>query len=318
MQQFRPLPNFAKIEEAEPVALPPEATTDPIPSVAPYITTGKIPVVLLTGPHPTPDTDRLAALTKPPIETTHHTSLISALQSTMNTQTTSSTGRYMVIPADVRRKKKVPAANAKVRRLNPHLRNGIIFLAVVGVLVATLATLAPLSDNSDGGNLFTSLGVLIHNVQVNWQVQAHQNMSQAQTNPNLPAMVIADSQYVSVAQQAALAASISPVYFVRQINQESRFNPNAVSPAGAEGIAQFMPSTAASLGVNPWDPTQALYGAARMMASSYHQYGDYAKALAAYNAGPGQLQSAMYACGVNWLSCMPAETQNYVYVIMGV
>jgi len=318
MQQFRPLPNFSRIEEAEPVALPPEATTDPIPSVAPYITTGRIPVVLLTGPHPTPDTDRLAALAKHPTATSPHPSLISALQSTMNTPTTSSTGRYMVIPADVKRKKKAPAANAKVRRLNPPLRNGIIFLAVVGVLIGTLATLAPLSDNSGGGSLFASLGVLIHNVQVNWQVQAHQDMTPAQTNANLPPMAIADSPYVSVAQQAALAAGISPVYFVRQINQESRFNPDAVSPAGAVGIAQFLPSTAAGLGVNPWDPTQALYGAARMMANAYHQYGDYAKALAAYNAGSGQLQSAVYACGVNWLSCMPAETQNYVYVIMGV
>lgn len=313
MPQFRPLPNFKEVEEAEPVALPPEATTDPIPSI-PY-TTGRMPVVLLTGPHPTPDTDRLAALAKSSTPTTQNTSLISALQSTMNTPAIS-TGRYVVIPADAKRKKS--AANARIRRLNPRLRNGIIFLAVVGVLVGTLASLAPLSDNGDGGNLLSSLGVLIHDAQVNWQVQAHQNMSQAQTNPNLPFMAIADSQYVPVAQAAATAAGISPVYFVRQINQESRFNPNAVSPAGAVGIAQFLPSTAAGLGVNPWDPTQALYGAARLMASSYHQYGDYAKALAAYNAGPGQLQSAEYACGVNWLNCMPAETQNYVYVIMGV
>ncbi len=54
-----------------------------------------------------------------------------------------------------------------------------------------------------------------------------------------------------------------------------------------------------------------------MMARYYHQYGDYAKALAAYNAGPASLQNAVNSCGANWLSCMPAQTQNYVHTIMG-
>lgn len=124
--------------------------------------------------------------------------------------------------------------------------------------------------------------------------------------------------YVDIARQAALSAGINPDIFVRQIQQESGFNPNAGSPAGAEGIAQFMPGTAASMGINPYDPAQALSGAARLMASLSAQFGgDYAKALAAYNAGAGAVNSAVAQGGASWLSYMPAETQNYVAVIMG-
>ena len=55
------------------------------------------------------------------------------------------------------------------------------------------------------------------------------------------------------------------------------------------------------------------------MARYAHQYGgNYAKALAAYNAGTGGLQTAEKACGANWLSCTPAQTRNYVYRIMGI
>ena len=126
------------------------------------------------------------------------------------------------------------------------------------------------------------------------------------------------NDYVSMARQAAIDAGISPDAFQRQIQQESGFNPNAGSPAGAQGIAQFMPATAASMGVNPYDPSSALPGAARLMAGLAAQFGgDYAKALAAYNAGPGAVQSAVAAGGANWLAFMPAETQNYVAIIMG-
>lgn len=126
------------------------------------------------------------------------------------------------------------------------------------------------------------------------------------------------NDYIDMARQAALSAGINPDTFVRQIQQESGFNPSAGSPAGAEGIAQFMPATAASMGINPYDPSQALSGAARLMASLSAQFGgDYAKALAAYNAGAGAVYSAVAQGGANWLAYMPAETQNYVAVIMG-
>ena len=124
--------------------------------------------------------------------------------------------------------------------------------------------------------------------------------------------------FVSLAMQDALNAGFSPNIFVRQINQESGFNPSAVSPAGALGIAQFEPATAASLGVNPWDPVQSLQGASRLMANYIRQYGgDIAKALASYNAGPGAVQRAVMLGGTGWRAFLPTETQNYIRVILG-
>ena len=130
---------------------------------------------------------------------------------------------------------------------------------------------------------------------------------------------VPNSQYVSLAEQDAIAAGIDPQTFVRQINQESGFNPNAKSPAGALGIAQFEPKTAAGLGVNPWDPVAALKAAANLMASYVSTYGgDEAMALAAYNAGTTTVQSALDRCGVTgWQTCLPAETQKYISTILG-
>jgi soluble lytic murein transglycosylase-like protein len=125
------------------------------------------------------------------------------------------------------------------------------------------------------------------------------------------------SPYVALAAQDALAAGISPTLFVRQINVESGFNPQALSPAGAEGIAQFLPGTAAALGIDAWNPVAALRAAAGLMASYVHRYGgNDAQALAAYNAGSGSLQGALNRCGVQWLSCLPPETQRYIHLIL--
>ncbi len=120
------------------------------------------------------------------------------------------------------------------------------------------------------------------------------------------------------ARAAAKKYGINPDIFVRQIQQESGFNPNARSPAGAEGVAQFMPATARSLGINPWNPIQALNAAAQYMANSLRQYGgDIAKALAAYNAGGGAVNYAITRGGKNWRNFLPAETQNYLRIILG-
>jgi len=113
------------------------------------------------------------------------------------------------------------------------------------------------------------------------------------------------------ARQAAQKAGIDPDVFVRQIQQESGFNPSARSGAGAIGIAQFMPGTAAGMGVDPHDPYAALDAAARLDAQHLQQYGgDWSKALAAYNAGAGN---------VDKYGGVPpfAETQRYVQDILG-
>ena len=105
--------------------------------------------------------------------------------------------------------------------------------------------------------------------------------------------------------------------------QESGGDQSAVSPAGAVGVMQVMPDTApeaAKLAGVRWDPqayrTDANYN--RLLGIAYlsemlRRYdGDVEKALAAYNAGPGSLESAMAEHGDNWLAALPGETQDYV------
>ncbi len=134
----------------------------------------------------------------------------------------------------------------------------------------------------------------------------------------VPVNLPPQNYYVTLARQDATNAGISPDIFVRQINEESGFQPYVVSSAGAIGIAQFEPATAASLGVNPYNPVQSLWGASRLMASYVRQYGSYAEALAAYNAGPGAVNYAINGCGGSWMQCIPNETRNYIAVILGV
>ncbi len=130
-------------------------------------------------------------------------------------------------------------------------------------------------------------------------------------------VVHSSSSYVTLARQDAEVAGIDPDQFVRQINEESGFNPNIVSPTGAIGIAQIMPETAKGWNVNPWNPIDALKAAAVHMASYARTYGgNQAMALAAYNAGTGGVESAVRACGTNWQACLPQETQAYIRVIL--
>lgn len=114
--------------------------------------------------------------------------------------------------------------------------------------------------------------------------------------------------YEPYARQAAERHGIDPEIFVRQITQESGWNPRALSPAGAAGIAQIVPRW--HPGVDPWDPWASLDYAARLMAGYLAQFGSYDLALAAYNAGPGN---------VDKYGGVPpfAETQRYVQIILG-
>ncbi|HEX9502834.1 MAG TPA: transglycosylase SLT domain-containing protein [Patescibacteria group bacterium] len=126
-----------------------------------------------------------------------------------------------------------------------------------------------------------------------------------------------DTDYRSMARQDAVNAGIPPDYFVAQINEESGFNPNAESHAGAIGIAQIMPDTASGLGIDPWNPVQSLAGASQLMSRYYQKYGDYAKALSAYNYGYERTNSVIDEYGVNWKGHIPSETRAYIAIIMG-
>ncbi len=124
--------------------------------------------------------------------------------------------------------------------------------------------------------------------------------------------------YVTLARQDAVNAGINPTIFVRQMNEESGFNPDAVSPAGAVGIAQFMPQTAQGLGIDPHNPVQSLQGAARLMRRYLDRYqGSYAMALACYNAGCAAVSYAVAHGGANWQSWLPTETRRYIHTILG-
>lgn len=250
-------------------------------------------------------------------------SLLTALQSTMTANPT--TGRLVYVPGSKKRNKTNKINTSPQHRMNPRLRLGIICGIILVMLGYTLFSLSPLAAGQGSFPGLAAAGNWIRQQATNLAFSAHlapatqQPTSTTQSTTSLPTMNLPKSQYIAMAQQDAINAGISPVYFVRQINQESGFNPGAVSPAGALGIAQFEPGTAAGLGINPWDPVQALRGAAQLMASYSRTYGgDYAKALAAYNGGSGTVQYAVNNCGANWLNCLPGETRHYIYVIMGI
>ena len=79
-------------------------------------------------------------------------------------------------------------------------------------------------------------------------------------------------------------------FFIRLLFQESGFKPDVVSRAGAQGIAQFMPETAATVGLdNPFDPMQAIAASARLLRNLVRQFGNLGLAAAAYNAGPRRI-----------------------------
>lgn len=112
-------------------------------------------------------------------------------------------------------------------------------------------------------------------------------------------------------QQAARQYNLPPDVFRRQLVAESGLNVQAVSPRGAQGVAQFMPGTAQSFGIDPMKPEQAIPAAALYMRQHLNRYGDdWQKALAAYNWGPGNL--AKYG-----IAAAPAETRGYISKVLG-
>jgi soluble lytic murein transglycosylase-like protein len=132
----------------------------------------------------------------------------------------------------------------------------------------------------------------------------------AAATPNNPPTV---DDICSALEQDAAENELPVEFFARVIWQESRFNARAVSKKGAEGIAQFMPSTADYRGlIDPFDPIEALKNSASYLHDLKTRFGNLGLAAAAYNAGPGRVAA--------WLSShrgLPSETRNYVAIITG-
>jgi len=124
----------------------------------------------------------------------------------------------------------------------------------------------------------------------------------------------AGAPYVDTIAKAETDHGIPPSLLARVLFQESRFRQDIItgqvkSPTGALGIAQFMPATAADLGVDPLDPTAAIDAAAEYLRALFDKLGSWPKALAAYNWGIGNVQR-------KGIARAPLETRNYVNQIL--
>ncbi|WP_417248853.1 lytic transglycosylase domain-containing protein [Celeribacter sp.] len=126
----------------------------------------------------------------------------------------------------------------------------------------------------------------------------------------LPYLGKYDGPWLDPAKEAARKHGVPTDLFLRLVQQESGWNPNAKSHKGATGLAQLMPDTARILGVNINDPHQNLAGGAKYLREMYERFGNWRLALAAYNAGP---------LAVEKYGGVPPyeETRNYVRVIWG-
>lgn len=112
---------------------------------------------------------------------------------------------------------------------------------------------------------------------------------------------------------SAKARGLPVPFLTRLIWRESAFRVRAVSPVGAQGVAQFMPGTARERGLtDPFDPEQAIPHAAHLLADLNRQFGNLGLAAAAYNGGPGRVSSWLAGTGG-----LPTETRNYVLAITG-
>jgi len=128
-------------------------------------------------------------------------------------------------------------------------------------------------------------------------------------------MKIFGTPYDDLIKSSAGAAGIDPDILWRLLFAESHFREDIISgrvtsSAGAQGIAQFMPDTAASLRIDPLDPEQAIPGAAKYLATLIQQAGSVASGVAAYNWGIGNVQR-------KGLAKAPSETVRYVALITG-
>jgi len=155
------------------------------------------------------------------------------------------------------------------------------------------------------------------NPQAEENYQTNQNHEPMLSAPSVSPDNISDpSKALTICEALATAAGDNdlPVnFFTRLIWQESRFKADAISRAGAQGIAQFMPATAKSVGLeNPFNPLEAIGKSGQLLRSLLREFGNLGLAAAAYNAGSGRVRE--------WLGGrrpLPRETRAYVRIVTG-
>src|SRR6516164_374676 len=128
-----------------------------------------------------------------------------------------------------------------------------------------------------------------------------------------PSQPVSTDTICSALAAAAAQNDLPTDFFARLIWQESRFDPTAVSRAGAQGVAQFMPATANWRGLaDPFDPIEAIAHSAKLLRDLRREFGNLGLAAAAYNAGSGRVR--------DWLAGrrgLPRETDAYVRIVTG-
>ena len=157
----------------------------------------------------------------------------------------------------------------------------------------------------------------INNGEVQWiaggPVEHHQTLIPNSARTNLTALpngAAIPARYAAFVYDLAARYDLSPALIEALVWQESRWREDAISPKGARGLAQLMPTTAKYLGVDPDDPFQNLEGGARYLREQINRFdGNLEWALAAYNAGPGRVEQAQ---GIPRIK----ETRLYVASIM--
>ncbi|WP_273689255.1 lytic transglycosylase domain-containing protein [Ketogulonicigenium vulgare] len=190
------------------------------------------------------------------------------------------------------------------------MRNGACAIALLGAALCGAPAFADtLSTSNRVGLLQSQLDVL--DGRASSQYSFSERLIPERVAPQIPLYNGSyNGPYLAQARAAARRHNIPEDLFLRLVQRESGWNEAAVSVKGALGLAQLMPDTARLLGVDPLNPQQNLDGGARYLRSQYDKFGNWQLALAAYNAGPGMVETH---------GGIPpfAETQAYVRVILG-